>query len=83
MKDKIQINLYRNGAIIKLENRRVEFEEKKDGFELVFKTMKNIEKPSCITTTVKGKIKETVIGISKEAMELLFFAYQKYQDKKS
>jgi len=33
MKDKIQINLYRNGAIIKLENRRVEFEEKKDGIK--------------------------------------------------
>lgn len=75
-----KITTYIDGASARMHNKRVSFVEKEDKITIGFQFAdKDAEKPACLHTCDKGKIRNTYIKLSKDAMEALIHAYYQYK----
>ena len=82
------ITIYKDGAEAKLHNRKIYFVENKEeksfliGFKNAQIPAEDIDKPTCSYKVLKGKVGETVIKLSEEAIEELLNLYVEYQKSK-
>ncbi len=80
----MKIVVRKNGAMVKMHNKRLQIVESMDDFVLQFKTLDKVEpdKPACIHQS-HGNVRLTTIKISQEGMEGLIKAYIEYMISKS
>jgi len=72
--------IYANGAVIRLHNRRMAFGESDGITELKFVFADSTpDIPACAHFCIRGKVRETYIKMSTEAMEALVSAYVRYK----
>jgi hypothetical protein len=79
---KSNTTVYKNGAIVRLRNRRIVIQEDNDKGEvlLVFSNVDDKpEIPSVYHRVIRGKIRESGLKISIEAMESMIEAYINYR----
>jgi len=77
---KREINIWKNGATIRLRNKRISFEETDEKTMILFEFADaEADKPACFHKCHRGKIRETQIQMSVEAMESLVHAYMNYK----
>ena len=71
---------YKDGAVVRLHNRRISFKEinKKIIIKFDFADTE-AEKPACSHICYKGKIRETFLALNTEAMKALVFAFINYK----
>lgn len=81
--------IYKNGAEVKIKNRRIFFEENKDkkSFLIGFRTAdiptEKLDIPTCSHKVIRGKVVETVINLSEEGLQELIGLYIQYKHSKS
>lgn len=75
---------YADGATIRLHNKRISFKEtdKKTMIRFDFAD-DEADKPACGHKCHKGKVRETFIQMSNEAMEALVYAYMNYKRERA
>lgn len=82
-KKKRTVSIYQDGAVVRLNNKRITFVEKDGKIAIQFKfATTNAEKPASAQVCHRGKVRETLIKLSDEAMDGLMYAYQEYKRKK-
>lgn len=78
-----QLTIYSDGATARLHNKEIKFIEREEYVMFNFRFIdKNPEQPACWHNSYKGKIRETGIKMSHEAMEALVEAYITYKRNK-
>lgn len=78
------ITIYNDGASTRLHNRRMMFKETEGSVLLNFRFADDeADKPSCSHNCLKGKVRETSLKLSTEAMEYLVFTYIEFKKSKS
>lgn len=78
-----RIDVYSDGVTVRLRNKRIVLSEVDNGFEIHFRTFDlEADKPSCYCLSHKGKIRDTVIGMSSEGIHALVRAYIIYEKEK-
>jgi hypothetical protein len=78
MKNKLTI--HKDGATIRLHNKRISLKEVDGTIMVKFQFAdENAEKSACYHKCYKGKIRETFIKMSDEVIEALLFAYVNYK----
>lgn len=82
---KRQINTYLDGATVRLHNKRISFKvtDKKTMISFQFADADDPNKPACSHKCHKGKVRDTFIQMSNEAMEALVFAYINYKRERA
>lgn len=82
---KNNITQYKDGATVRLHNKRISFKEtdEKTMISFQFADTNEPEKPACGHECHKGKVRDTFIQMSNEAMEALVFAYMNYKREKA
>lgn len=80
---KESISIYKNGVCIRRKNKRILFEEKDEVIIIGFMIV-DLQGPgtTAIQKTHRGKMRETIIKISKESMDDLAMAYIEYLKNK-
>jgi len=81
------IRFYKDGAIIRLKNRRISFIEsqKGDGIFIQFNTAPPKEELNLLAYSFKqdkGKVNRLKFGITHESMQQLIYAYAKFMNNK-
>lgn len=84
MKEK-KLTIFPDGAVMRYHNRRIQFKEFDSGLMIAFQTTEFDEnkKPAVHHEITRGKIMNTGIKLSVEAMESLITAYIEYKKSKS
>lgn len=80
---KRKLTIYKNGAVGRLENRRLSIEHKSedDTVNLMFQfATKDFEQPACRHFAVRG-IRQTELRLTAEAMDAMCTAWFKYKQK--
>lgn len=73
---KRKVDVYLNGARIRVHNKRIVFEEVDNKVMIQFNFAdENAETPACGHKCHRGKIRETFIQMSTEVMDLLVHTY--------
>jgi len=82
---KIKRELYKNGAIVRIKNKRISFKETGNGVFVCFEfaTKENNDLPTCSCKVIKNRLRITHIKLTHEAMQELAMAYLKYQHLKT
>lgn len=79
-----KIDIYTDGATVRLRNKRISFQEADNKTSIKFEFADSeADKPACFHRCIKGKVRETKIQISIEAMEALVFSYLKYKQERA
>jgi hypothetical protein len=75
------ITIYKDGAVIRLHNKRISFKEEDGKTKINFWIAGDSEpdKPACAHKCHKGKVRETGITLSDEGMQCLVYAYLNYK----
>jgi len=74
------ITFYKDGAVVRIKNKRISFIEDEESTILVFRFAdENSHKPACHHLDIKGKVRHTELRLSNEAMELLVRSYTKHK----
>ncbi len=78
---KSHLNIYSDGATVRLKNKRISFKEtdKKTMISFQFADEEHPEKPACRHVCHRGKVRDTFIQLSNETMARLVHAYIKYK----
>jgi hypothetical protein len=75
-----KVTIYRDGARIRLHNKSVSFIETENNIMIKFLFADtNADIPACSHRCYKGKVRETVVNMTKEAFEALLFSYLEYK----
>lgn len=79
-----QIVTYRDGATVRLHNKRISFKETDEKTMISFQFAGDLEpnNPACVHKCHKGKLRDTFIQMSNEAMEALVCSYINYKRDK-
>jgi hypothetical protein len=79
------INTYLDGATVRLPNKRISFKEtdKKTMISFQFAGDEEPDKPACGHKCHRGKVRDTFIQMSNEAMEALMIAYINYKRERA
>jgi hypothetical protein len=82
---KREINMYTDGATVRLHNKRISFKETDKKTMISFQFAGDVEpdKPACGHKCHKGKVRDTFIQMSNEAMEALVYAYINYKRQRA
>ena len=77
------MKIYADGASVRLHNKRIVFAEE-DGKTLInFRFAdENADKPACRHLCHKGRVRDTSLKVSTEAMDALMVAYVRYKRKR-
>ena len=79
-----KITLYNDGAVARLHNKKIAFKEADGKVMINFRFAdKDANIPACQHICYRGKVRETFIQMSKDAMETLVMAYLEQQRQKS
>ena len=80
MKKKSSIKIYKDGAVVRFHNKRILIGSNMENVFLRFSFLDlEADKPACGHVSHKGKIRETSIKMSVEAMEALICGYNEYR----
>ena len=70
-----------NAVVTKLKNKKIEIWQSEKVNEKIFIKFRfateDADKPACLHNCIKGKVRETTLCLSKEAMEALVISYMK------
>ena len=82
---KREIKEYKDGATVRLHNKRISFKETdtKTMISFQFAGDEEPDKPACGHKCHKGKVRDTFIQMSNEAMEALVYAYINYKRQRA
>ena len=74
------LKIYKDGATIRLHNRRISFIDNKRDVLITFENLDSEpNRPSFVHKCHRNKIRETVLKMSSKAMESLLYAYIEYR----
>lgn len=83
-KNKNKLNVYPNGATVRMHNRKISLIGNDDKIMIQFLFAdENPNKPACSHKCHKGKVRETFIQLNIESMDALVNAYMQYTIEKS
>lgn len=75
---------YSDGATVRLHNKRISFKQTEEKTMILFDFADvNAETPACLHKCLKGKIRQTFIQMSNEAMESLIYSYIDYKKRQT
>ena len=80
------LEIYANGFIVRLENKRIEVEiDDKSGISVMnfSTTIGDSSSPACSHLNIKNKIRQTTINLSVESLESIAEGYAYYKKMKS
>ena len=82
---KKEINIWKNGATVRMHNKEINFVDVKDKDGIVIQLKYadlDADKPAVSHKCIKGKVRVSEIALSHEAMQSLLIAYNAYMQKK-
>lgn len=83
MKKQNHIKFYSNGATIRMHNKRISFKQDEKSIVIGFSfAEENANTPACLHVCHRGKVRETSIKMSNEAMEALVLSFIQFKKKK-
>lgn len=85
-KNSVPITIFKDGATMRSRNKQVAFKETDDdkGVLIQFRFAdEEADKPACHHTCLKGKVRQTHIKLSHEAMGMLLMGYHEYMINKT
>ncbi len=84
MSNKYLTTIFKNGAKVRIKNKQFGFHQVEKSIQLYFRNAdcKDPEKPACLHRTHKGKMRETFLCLSEEAMDYLVRSYIEYKQNK-
>ena len=81
---KTSLIVFADGATARINNKRIAFAEKDGNTMIKFHFADaDAEKPACYHKCHKGKVRETFVKMSNEAMELLVYSWMQYKRERA
>jgi hypothetical protein len=82
---KSELTIYNDGATARIHNRRLTMVEDPETKDVLFRfqfATDGAEKPACSHETFKGKVRQTTIKLSEDAIKALITTYMEYKKSK-